>query len=174
MKRIIMLEEDKIFKDVEIVSLLEEITHKNQQIQELETNLGSLSAIVTDLKQKLEGKFGKEFVEPPKEYIAPEKEKMDKECEDAMNKYIQEPPRTVSQRMKQKEVVMRNVGSEKNYGFQDLPDRYVIKTCKDIFDRFGNKSGIRSWVYNDEKVFFLVTRNTGTVEYYNSSSAFES
>ncbi|MFS7927705.1 hypothetical protein Hanom_Chr04g00312241 [Helianthus anomalus] len=32
MKRITTLEEDKIFKDVLIVSLLEEITHKNQQI----------------------------------------------------------------------------------------------------------------------------------------------
>ncbi|KAL9998751.1 hypothetical protein Hdeb2414_s0525g00910641 [Helianthus debilis subsp. tardiflorus] len=50
MKRITVFEEDKIFKDVEIASLLEEITHKNQQIQELETNLGSLSAIIMDLK----------------------------------------------------------------------------------------------------------------------------
>ncbi|KAJ0604058.1 hypothetical protein HanHA300_Chr02g0045361 [Helianthus annuus] len=87
MKRITALEEDKIFKDVQIASLLEEITHKNQQIQDLETNLGSLSAIVIDLKQKLERKFGKEFAEPRKEYTADEKEQMDKEHEEAINKY---------------------------------------------------------------------------------------
>ncbi|MFS8033760.1 hypothetical protein Hanom_Chr17g01573361 [Helianthus anomalus] len=35
MKRITALEEDKIFKDVQIASLLEEITHKNQQSMSL-------------------------------------------------------------------------------------------------------------------------------------------
>ncbi|KAF5810150.1 hypothetical protein HanRHA438_Chr04g0175681 [Helianthus annuus] len=119
LKRITALEEDKIFKDVQISSLLGEITYKNQQIQELETNPGSLSAVVMDLKQKLEGKFGKEFAEPLKEYTEAEKEDMDKEHKEAINKYNHDPPRTVSQRMKQKqkELVMRNVGSEKNYGF---------------------------------------------------------
>ncbi|MFS7936489.1 hypothetical protein Hanom_Chr05g00416191 [Helianthus anomalus] len=160
--------------DVGIANFLEETTHKKKQIQELETNLGSLSAIVMDLKQKLEGKFGKEFAKPPKEDTAIEKEQMNKENEEAINKYIQDPPLTVSQRMKQKEVVMRNVGSEKNYGFQDLPDRYVIKTGKDIYDRYRNRTGIRSWAYNDEKGLFLVTRNNGKVEYYNSASVFES
>ncbi|KAM0041766.1 hypothetical protein Hdeb2414_s0011g00370131 [Helianthus debilis subsp. tardiflorus] len=57
MKRITALEEDKIFKDVQIASLIEEITHKNQKIQGLETNLGSLTVVVMDLKQKLEGNF---------------------------------------------------------------------------------------------------------------------
>ncbi|KAJ0576494.1 hypothetical protein HanOQP8_Chr05g0181621 [Helianthus annuus] len=127
-----------------------------------------------DLKQKLEGKFGKEFAKPPKEYTATEKEQMNKEHEEAINKYIQDPPCTVSQRMKQKEVAMRNGGSEKNYGFQDLPDRYVVKTGKDKYERYGNKTGIRSWAYNDEKGLFLVTRNNGKVEYYNSASVFES
>ncbi|MFS7967575.1 hypothetical protein Hanom_Chr09g00787321 [Helianthus anomalus] len=43
-----------------------------------------------------------------------------------------------------------------------------------IYDRYGNRTGIRSWAYNDEKGLFLVTRNNGIVEYYNSASAFES
>ncbi|MFS7905067.1 hypothetical protein Hanom_Chr01g00043411 [Helianthus anomalus] len=152
-KRITVLEEDKIFKDVEIASLLGEITHQTQQIQELDINL---------------------FAEPPKEYNAAEKEQMDKEREEEMNKYIQDPPRTVGQRMKQKEVVMRNVGSEKKYGFRDFQDRYIIKTGKDIFDRYENRPRIRSWVYNDEKALFLATTNNRIVEYYNSSSAFKS
>ncbi|MFS8033759.1 hypothetical protein Hanom_Chr17g01573351 [Helianthus anomalus] len=107
-----------------------------------------------DLKQKLEGKFGKEFVEPPKEYTAAEKEQMDKEHEEAIDRYIQNPLRTVNQKRKQKEVVMRNVGAEKNYGYQDLPDKYVITTEKDRFYKYGNRSGVLSWAYNNEKGLF--------------------
>ncbi|MFS7993365.1 hypothetical protein Hanom_Chr12g01093191 [Helianthus anomalus] len=51
---------------------MEEITHKNRQIYQLKINLGSLTDVVMDLKQKLEGKFPKEFAEPPKEFTAEE------------------------------------------------------------------------------------------------------
>ncbi|MFS7930493.1 hypothetical protein Hanom_Chr04g00344971 [Helianthus anomalus] len=47
MRRSIVLEEDKIFKDAQIASLMEESVHKNQKFQELETNLGSLAVVVT-------------------------------------------------------------------------------------------------------------------------------
>ncbi|MFS7999188.1 hypothetical protein Hanom_Chr12g01163091 [Helianthus anomalus] len=50
MRRISTLEEDKIFKDAQIASLMEELVVKNQKINELETNLGALSAIVMDIK----------------------------------------------------------------------------------------------------------------------------
>ncbi|KAJ0569442.1 hypothetical protein HanRHA438_Chr05g0212151 [Helianthus annuus] len=78
MKRVTTLEEDKIFKDVQIASLIEEITNKNQQTHKLETNLKSLTVVVMDLKQKFEGKFPKEFAEPPKDYMTTEKAQMDK------------------------------------------------------------------------------------------------
>ncbi|KAM0043314.1 hypothetical protein Hdeb2414_s0010g00339821 [Helianthus debilis subsp. tardiflorus] len=74
MRRISTLEEDKIFKDAQIASLMEELVVKNQKINELETNLGALSAIVMDMKQKLEGKFPKEFADPPKESTTEERE----------------------------------------------------------------------------------------------------
>ncbi|MFS7917175.1 hypothetical protein Hanom_Chr03g00185981 [Helianthus anomalus] len=121
MKKITVLEEDKIFKD----------------IQDLETNLGSLSVVVMDLKQTLEENFRKEFAESRKQYNAAEKEQHDKEHEKALNKYIEDPPRTANQRLKQKEVIMRNVGSKKDFGFQDFPDRYVITTGRDRYDRYG-------------------------------------
>ncbi|MFS7962228.1 hypothetical protein Hanom_Chr08g00724201 [Helianthus anomalus] len=92
MKRITALEEDKIFEDVQIASLIKEITHKNQKIQELKTNLGSLTVVVMDLKQKLEGKFPKGFAEPPKESTAEERAQQQKEHEEAMDCYIQNPP----------------------------------------------------------------------------------
>ncbi|KAM0052250.1 hypothetical protein Hdeb2414_s0007g00246061 [Helianthus debilis subsp. tardiflorus] len=50
MCRITVIEEDKIFKDAQIASLMEELVVKNQKIHELETNLGALSAMVMDMK----------------------------------------------------------------------------------------------------------------------------
>ncbi|MFS7947250.1 hypothetical protein Hanom_Chr06g00546001 [Helianthus anomalus] len=119
-------------------------------------------------------KFGKEFAKPRKEYSPVEKEQLDKEREEALNKYIQDPPRVVNQRLKQKEVIMRNVGREKDSEFQDLSDRYVVTIRKDRYDRYGNQTGIKSWAYNDEKGLFLVTRNNENVGYYNSASSFQS
>ncbi|MFS8019100.1 hypothetical protein Hanom_Chr15g01399851 [Helianthus anomalus] len=49
-----------------------------------------------DLKQKLEGKFPKEFAEPPKEYTAEERAQMDKEHEEAIDRYIQNSTRTAN------------------------------------------------------------------------------
>ncbi|MFS8025242.1 hypothetical protein Hanom_Chr16g01472671 [Helianthus anomalus] len=85
MKRITSLEEDKILNDVQIANLIKEITHKNQKIQELETNLESLTAVVMDLKHKLEGKFPKEFVDPPKESTAEERAQEQKEHEEVID-----------------------------------------------------------------------------------------
>ncbi|KAJ0444067.1 hypothetical protein HanPI659440_Chr16g0649091 [Helianthus annuus] len=127
-----------------------------------------------DLKQKLERKFPKEFAEPPNEYTIEERAQIKKECEEAIDRYIQNPPHTANQKMKQKEVIMRNVGAKRNFGFQDQPDRYVVPTEKDRFDVYGNRSGIVSWAYNDEKGLFLVKRKNGAVEYYNNAEAFES
>ncbi|KAJ0781603.1 hypothetical protein HanPI659440_Chr06g0251131 [Helianthus annuus] len=171
MKRITALEENKIFKDVQTASLMEEITHKNQKIQELETNLGSLTAMVMDLKQKLEGKFPKEFDDPPKESTVEERAQEQKEHEEAIDRYIPNPPRTANQKKKQKMVVMRNVGAERNLEFGDQPDRYVITTEKDRLDEY--RSGL-IWAYNEEKGMFIVKRGNGEVEYYDHSEAFES
>ncbi|MFS7996936.1 hypothetical protein Hanom_Chr12g01135831 [Helianthus anomalus] len=96
MRRISALKEDKIFKDVQIESLMEELVVKNQKIHELETNLGALCSIVMDMKHKLEGKFPKEFANPPKETTAEEREKEQKEHEDAMNCYYENPPCTAN------------------------------------------------------------------------------
>ncbi|KAF5771973.1 hypothetical protein HanRHA438_Chr13g0582441 [Helianthus annuus] len=173
MKIITALEEDNIFKDVQISSLTEEITHKNQKIQELETNLGLLTAVVMDLKQKLEGKFPKEFADPSKESTE-ERAQEQKEHEEAIDRYIQNPPRTAYQKRKQKMVVRRNVGAEKNLEFGDQPDRYIINTEKHIFNTYGNKYGILSWAYSEENGMFIVKRGNVEVEYYDHSDAFES
>ncbi|MFS7951432.1 hypothetical protein Hanom_Chr07g00595111 [Helianthus anomalus] len=52
-------------------------------------------------------------------------------------------------------VAMRNVAAERNLQFGDKPDRYVITSEK---SKKGNRSGIRSWEYNDEKEMFIVLR----------------
>ncbi|MFS7917040.1 hypothetical protein Hanom_Chr03g00184441 [Helianthus anomalus] len=79
MRRISTLEEDKIFKDAQIASLMEELVVKSEKINELETNLGALSDIVMDMKKKLEGKFPKEFADPPKESTVEERESSSRE-----------------------------------------------------------------------------------------------
>ncbi|KAJ0614665.1 hypothetical protein HanIR_Chr02g0064961 [Helianthus annuus] len=81
------------------------------------------------------------------------------------------PPSTANQKPRKKMVVMRNVGAERNLQFGDQPDRYVITTEK---DKRGNKSGITSWAYNDEKGMFIVMRMNRDVEYYDNFDAFES
>ncbi|KAM0040097.1 hypothetical protein Hdeb2414_s0012g00389811 [Helianthus debilis subsp. tardiflorus] len=142
---------------------MEDLVVKNQKINELETNLGALSVVVMDMKQDLEGTLPKEFADPPKETTAEEREKEQKEHEDAIDRYIANPPRTTNQKPRKKMVVMRNVGAERDLQFGDKPDRYVIITKK---DRRGNRSGTHSWAYNDEKGMFIVLRKNGEVEYY--------
>ncbi|KAM0041767.1 hypothetical protein Hdeb2414_s0011g00370141 [Helianthus debilis subsp. tardiflorus] len=71
-------------------------------------------------------------------------------------------------------VVMRNVGAEKNFEFGDEPDTYVVTIEKDRFDEYGNRFGILSWAYNEDKGMFLVKRCNGAVEYYSHSDAFKS
>ncbi|MFS8023627.1 hypothetical protein Hanom_Chr16g01453631 [Helianthus anomalus] len=155
MRRNSTLEEEKIFKDAQIASLMEELVVKNQEINELETNLGALSAVVMDIKQKLEGNFPKEFANPPKESTAEEREQQRKEHKDAMNRYFENPPRMENRKPGKKMVVTR----------------YVITTEK---SKHGNRSGITSWAYNDEKGIFIVLRKNRGVEYYDNSEAFES
>ncbi|MFS7933961.1 hypothetical protein Hanom_Chr05g00385921 [Helianthus anomalus] len=92
-----------------------------------------------DMKQKLEGKFPKEFADPPKETTAKERAKEQKEHDEAMDCYIANPPHTANQKPKKRMVVMRNVGAERDLQFGDKPDRYVITTEK---DKHGNRSGI--------------------------------
>ncbi|KAJ0782714.1 hypothetical protein HanLR1_Chr01g0011431 [Helianthus annuus] len=68
-------------------------------------------------------------------------------------------------------VVMRNVGAERDLQFGDKPDRYVSTTEK---SKKGNRSGIKSWAYNDEKEMFIVLRKNNEVEYYKNSEDFNS
>ncbi|KAM0071068.1 hypothetical protein Hdeb2414_s0001g00020591 [Helianthus debilis subsp. tardiflorus] len=123
---------------------------------------------------KVGRKFPKEFADPPTEYTAEGRAQMDKEHEETIDRYIQNPPRTANHKKKQKEVIMMNVGAKRNFGFQDQPHRYMITTEKYRFDVCHNRSGIVSWVYNDEKGMFLVKRKNGAVEYYNYADAFKS
>ncbi|MFS7937307.1 hypothetical protein Hanom_Chr05g00426071 [Helianthus anomalus] len=77
-----------------------------------------------------------------------------KEHEDAIDRYIANPPRTANQKTRKKITVMRNVGAERDLQFSDRPDRYGITTEKDKH--------------------FIVKRKNGDVEYYYNSAAFES
>ncbi|KAJ0681704.1 hypothetical protein HanPI659440_Chr16g0639081 [Helianthus annuus] len=87
-----------------------------------------------------------------------------------MKRYYENPPRAANQKPRKKMVVMRNVGAETDLQFGDRPDRCVITTEK---VKRGNRYGIRSWAYNDEKWMFIVLRKDGEVEYYDNYATFE-
>ncbi|MFS7914528.1 hypothetical protein Hanom_Chr02g00154511 [Helianthus anomalus] len=111
-RKITILEEDKIFTDAQ------------SQFN------GRACAIVMDMKQKLEGKVLKEFVDPPKETTAEERAKEQKEHDKVMDCYIANPPRTANQKPKKKMVVIRNLGAERDLQFGDKPDRSErVKQC---------------------------------------------
>ncbi|KAF5819077.1 hypothetical protein HanXRQr2_Chr02g0073551 [Helianthus annuus] len=146
MRKITILEEDKIFKDAQIASLMEELVVKNHKIHELEMNLGALTAIVMDMKQKLKGKVPKEFADPPKETTAKERAKEQKEHDKAMDCYISNPPRTANQKPKKKMVVMRNLGAERDLQFGDKPDRYRRNGDVEYYD---HSEAFESWTTVD-------------------------
>ncbi|KAJ0681409.1 hypothetical protein HanPI659440_Chr16g0635591 [Helianthus annuus] len=53
-------------------------------------------------------------------------------------------------------------------------DRYVMEVGKSHYDKMGNKSGITSWRYDQDKKIWLVIRESGHREYYSKESQFES
>ncbi|MFS7930052.1 hypothetical protein Hanom_Chr04g00339621 [Helianthus anomalus] len=63
-KKIVVLEQDSIYKDAKIIELEDTIVQKNQQIDQLQGDVSLLFNIVYDLHGKLEKKFGDEFDDP--------------------------------------------------------------------------------------------------------------
>ncbi|XP_021979792.1 uncharacterized protein LOC110875907 [Helianthus annuus] len=63
-RRIVILEQDSIHKDAKIIQLEDTIVQKNQQIDQLQGDVGLLFNMVYDLRGKLEKKFGDEFIDP--------------------------------------------------------------------------------------------------------------
>src|ERR1044071_4207017 len=156
---------------------METVTEKNQKIAELESGLGDVSARLLNLTQKLENKFGKEFSETSsfvdKVLTPAERERSEKEHEEHMKKYFEDQVPRVRDRRPGSAYVLKNLAEPSIDPMEEHPERYVTITS-DRYDTYGNRTGIECWRYNDDKGVFVVHRKNGAVEYYASTSAFNS
>ncbi|MFS7918109.1 hypothetical protein Hanom_Chr03g00197001 [Helianthus anomalus] len=148
MCRITVLEEDKIFKDAQIASLMEELVVKNQKINELETNLGALSAKVMDVKRKLEGKFPKEFADPPKETTAEDREK---ERRDMRRLWIVTLQTLLVQRIRNqgKDDKHGNRFGIHNWAYNDEKGMFIVKRRNGDCEYYDNSASFESWTVVD-------------------------
>ncbi|MFS7945581.1 hypothetical protein Hanom_Chr06g00525961 [Helianthus anomalus] len=186
-KRIVVLEQDSIHKDAKIVQLEDTIVQKNQQIDQLQGDVGLLFNIVYDIHGKLEKKFGQEFVAPT------DTEKYKKVAEDrarafakddaeraaAMDLYFNKPvdkekDKAKAKRLKPKRelVVVKN----RNLNPAD-PDVQLTHHLMDVggshYDKVGNKSGIVSWGFDHDRKMWWIKRKIGIVEYYSKPAQFQ-
>ncbi|KAM0064539.1 hypothetical protein Hdeb2414_s0003g00104121 [Helianthus debilis subsp. tardiflorus] len=186
-KRIVVLEQDSINKDAKIIQLEDTIVQKNQQIDQLQGDIGLLFNTVYDLHGKLEKKFGDEFVDPTdterrrkaEEDRAKAFAKDDAERAEAMDHYFRrvtdkEANKAKEKRLKQKReyVVLKN----KNFNPAD-PDVQVTHHLMDVgesyYDKVGNRSGIISWGFNHDRHRWWIKRKVGPVEWYKNPAQFQ-
>ncbi|KAJ0805305.1 hypothetical protein HanPI659440_Chr02g0048351 [Helianthus annuus] len=181
-KRIVVLEQDSIHKDAKIIQLEDKIVQKNQQIDQLQGDVGLLFNMVYDLRGKLEKKFGDEFIDPTdtdrrrkaEEGRARAFAKDDAERAAAMDHYFRrvtnkEADKAKAKRLKQKReyVILKN----KNLNPAD-PDVQVTHILMDVgknyYDKVGNRSGIISWGFDHDRHWWWIKRKVGPVEWYKN------
>ncbi|MFS7912590.1 hypothetical protein Hanom_Chr02g00131751 [Helianthus anomalus] len=165
-KRIVVLEQDSIHKDAKIIQLEDKIMQKNQQIDQLQGDVGLLFNMVYDLRGKLEKKFGDEFIDPTdtdrrrkaKEDRARAFAKDDAERATAMDHYF---------RRKREYVILKN----KNLNPAD-PDvqvtHHLMDVGKNYYDKVGNRSCIISWGFDHDRHRWWIKRKVGPVEWYKN------
>jgi hypothetical protein len=178
-KRMFLAEQNLMIKDAEIVQLKDQLTQKDQQIEQMQSDISMLFSLVYDLKAKLEKKFGQEFADPA-DVISPEEQKRrDQELradrEKGIADYFAGPEATPEEKQakKRRYVVLKN--RNKN---PDHPDAHAEHILMDVgtsmFDKMGNRSGIISWGFETDRQRWWIKRNRGSMEWYKDEKAFQS
>lgn len=198
-KRIFELEQDSITKDMRLHFLERSDEEKTAKIKSLEDNLGQLSALFFDVKDKLWNRFGKDFetdstaakkktatssrtvqvesetTELPHIPDVTDAERRVDESEANIDRYLAGDtsihPMTAEQRKEY--LVMRNVNlnrDETNYN----QEKFIMEIGKSRYDKEGNRSGIHSWSFDSDKDLWVVRRNDGSNEYYKNRVDFSS
>ncbi|KAJ0726310.1 hypothetical protein HanPI659440_Chr12g0468831 [Helianthus annuus] len=151
-----------------------------------------LMSVVYDVKAKLEKKFGNEFVDKDDEQLnvgrqertAEERAVADTEHEAGLNAYLAVEPQKKRKKPAKKQInkemlVMKNQDMnplDENFQLTDPTkrfDRYVIDLESSHYDTLGNKSKIVNWRYDHDMNMWLITRESGHMEYYAKESQFE-
>ncbi|CAI9264321.1 unnamed protein product [Lactuca saligna] len=188
---------DQLTSHIEV--LKENDEEKTKQIKDLQTNLGSVTAIYFILKNVLYDAFGdkvKALFQQPRGIEDPPTAPTQSASDDlpvdppvprtttVVNRFENEPEgsraritikqgnRTVTANKNEGLLIMKN--SNENRRAKD-PVLIVTDLKKRKFgDEFGDRSGIRMWAFDPETNMWVVKRNSGNYEYYKSTHDFNS
>ncbi|KAJ0637328.1 hypothetical protein HanOQP8_Chr17g0672521 [Helianthus annuus] len=182
-KRIVVLEQDSIHKDAKIIQLEDTIVEKNQQIDQLQGDVGLLFSIVYDICGKLEKKFGQEFADPT------DTEKHKKAAEDrarafakddaergtTMDLYFRKPvDKEKAKRLKQEIELVVVKNRNLNPTDHDVQvTHHLMDVGESHYDMVGNKSVDVSWGFDHDRKMWWIKRKIGPVEYYSRPAQFQ-
>ncbi|KAL8249573.1 hypothetical protein R6Q59_006441 [Mikania micrantha] len=184
--RVFELEQDSLSHTLLIQELKNDNELKDKKIKDLETNMGHLSAIVLDLKQRLQDKFKGEFIDEtsPSDIVesVPELSKADfnkliKSREEGLRKYFAGETGFKVSMAKSREFMMiiERTVQEARDAAKVKPTRFVADMGDSRFNYEGDRSGIVCWGYDEVNGLWWVRRNlTKRIEYYDHPSSFKS
>nr|KAJ0193794.1 hypothetical protein LSAT_V11C800400860 [Lactuca sativa] len=130
--------------------------------QELQENLGGLTALFFDLKQRLPQKFGDEF-----QPLSAEGEKIS-----ASSSGVADPTSQSSSERVVRPAPYANLDSFSSSGPASAQERREKETGKKFIDKYGDRSGIIMWGYDDDKRMRVVKRKSERIEYYEKKVDF--
>ncbi|MFS7935437.1 hypothetical protein Hanom_Chr05g00403411 [Helianthus anomalus] len=186
-RRIVVLEQDTIHKDTNLIQLEDTIVQKNQQIDQLQGDVGLLFNMVYDLRGKIEKKFGDEFIDPTdtkrrrkaEEDRARVVAKNEAERAAAMDHYFKkvtskEADKEKAKRLKQKReyVVLKN--KNPNPAKEDVQvTHHLMDVGENYYDKVRNRSGIIRWGFDHDRHRWWIKRKVGPVELYKNPAQFQ-
>ncbi|MFS8002037.1 hypothetical protein Hanom_Chr13g01197401 [Helianthus anomalus] len=186
-KRLVVLEQDSIYKNAKIIQLEDTIVQKNQQIDQLQGDVSLLFNMVYDLRGKLEKKFGREFSDPTDvesrrkadEDGARAFAKDDAERNAAMEHYFKkvtdvDADKAKAERIKKKRefVILKN----KNLNPEDEDVNatpHLMDVGESLYDKVGNQSGVVRWGFDHDRKRWWIKRKVGPVEWYKNPTQFQ-
>nr|KAJ0204818.1 hypothetical protein LSAT_V11C500277750 [Lactuca sativa] len=180
-------------KDIRTSDLEKENSIKDANISELQANLGGLTALFFDLKQRLHQTFGDDFqplsVEgdkisasssvPVNSTSQPASGRVVRPTADAnLDTFLFSGPTSGQERreklirvkqLRGKMLVMKH--SDQNAP-GDHPKIFLRETGKKFTDKYWDRSGILMWGYEFDKKMWIVKRKSGRDEYYEKKVDF--
>ncbi|KAM0028048.1 hypothetical protein Hdeb2414_s0019g00547311 [Helianthus debilis subsp. tardiflorus] len=179
-KRLMVVEQDSIYKDAKILQLEDTLVQKNRQIEQLQGDVSLLFNMVYDLRGKLEKKFGNEFSNPTdvqnrREAFA----KDDAERSAAMEKYFERVIDPVAEKEKAKRIKKKRefvILKNKNLNPDDddaQATHHLTDVGETLYDKVGNRSGVVSWGFDHDRKRWWIKRKIGPVEWYKAPAQFQ-
>ncbi|KAL8228514.1 hypothetical protein R6Q57_016098 [Mikania cordata] len=183
--RVFELEQDSLSQTLLIQELKTDNELKDKKIKDLETNMGHLSAIVLDLKQKLQDKFKGEFIdessptntaEPVPEMSKADFDELTRSREEGLRKYFAGDTGFKVSIAKSRELMMttdRTIQKAKDASKFE-PTRFIVDVGDNRYNYEGDISGIFYWGYDEVKEMWWIRRKLNKrIEYYDHPSSFK-